>query len=458
MKKLLSLLILVTSIVHAQYTVKGTMTPPEKTDWVYLHKLEGVKPKFIGNTTIKSSTIDFGGEKQILGKFEFTLPENAKPGAYRATYRNKGNGFVDFYFNKENINFIFNPKYPDQSLVFTASRENKLYTEYLQAYALVQNEIDKSQIDYIKKDNKKSKRAYRAAVDKIEEVQEIYENKSEGMLVHSFIKASQRYNPSSPIDSMNEYLSSTVDNFFKYIDFEDDALYNSTFLVDRVSDYVFYLNFSENKNLQQKLLKESITKVMDKLPNAKLKKTITEFLITSLADKRDGETVDWLFEKYYDKLPKNKIDVAFKKEKKQLLNATIGRTAPDFSWEEGGKKFKLSTLNDSDKYLLVFWSTTCPHCTKDIPELHSYMHKNHKSTSLITFGIEENKLDWTEFVKNLPYSHNAVGTNPEDKFDNETVLKYNLLGTPSYFILDKDKKIIALPTDLEDVKEYFDAK
>lgn len=455
MKKLLSLLILVTSIVNAQYTIKGTMTPPEKSDWVYLHKLQGAKPKFIGNTTIKPNTVVVGGEEQILGKFEFILPENATPGAYRATYRNKGNGFVDFYFNKENIEFIFNPKYPDQSVVFTASRENKLYSEYLQAYALVQDKIDENQVDYIQNGNKGTKKIYKTAVKKLEDIQEIYENKSEGMLVNNFIKASQRYNPSNPIDNMDEYLSSTVNNFFKNIDFKSDALYNSSFLVDRISDYVFYLNFSEDKNLQQKLLKESITKVMKQLSSVKLKKAVTEFLITSLADKRDGETVDWLLENYYDKLPKDEIDIAFKKEKVQLLNASIGRIAPDFSWKEEGKEIKLSTLNDGEKYLLAFWSTACPHCTRDIPELHSYMKKGHETISVITFGIENNELDWTEFVKNLPYSHNAIGTHPEDKFDNETVLKYNLTGTPSYFILDKNKKIIALPNDLEDVKKYF---
>ncbi|CAM1334168.1 redoxin domain-containing protein [Tenacibaculum aestuariivivum] len=456
MKKLLSLLVFATSIVSAQYTVKGTMTPPEKSDWVYLHKLEGAKPKFISNTTIKFDTIVVGGEKQILGKFDFELPEDAKTGAYRATYRNKGAGFVDFYFNKENIEFIFNPKYPDQSVVFTASRENKLYSEYLQAYALIQNKIDEQQVAYIKNGNKEAKKEYKKAVDELEDVQKIYKNKSDGMLVHNFIKASQRYNSSSPIDNMDEYLSSTVNNFFKNIDFKNNALYNSSFLIDRITDYVFYLNFSNDQDLQQKLYKESITKVMDEISTDKLRKATIEFLITSFADKRNGELVDWLFENYYDTLPENQIDIEFKKEKVQLLLATVGRTAPDFSWKEGDKELKLSTLNDAQEYLLVFWSTSCPHCTKDIPELHSYMKKNHEQISLITFGIEDNELDWTEFVKNLPYSHNAIGTHPEYKFDNETVRKYNLLGTPTYFVLDKDKKIISMPNDLVDVKKYFE--
>jgi thiol-disulfide isomerase/thioredoxin len=458
MKKLLALLIFATSIVNAQYTVKGTMTPPEKSDWVILYKIEGGKQKFVSNTTIKFDTINVGGQEQVLGRFQLDLQKNAKSGAYRATYRNKGAGFVDFYFNKENVEFIFNPRYPDESVVFTSSRENKLYNQYLEAYALVQNKIDENQIAYITNDGSKvSKKAYKKALDELEDLQESYENKSEGMLANHFIKASLRYNPSNPIDNKQEYLSSTINNFFKNIDFKSDALYNSSFLIDRITDYVFYLNSSEDKQLQQKLLRTSIVKVMNMVPSGKLRKGVTEFLITALADKRNGEAVDWLFEKYYDVLPSDQIDAAFKKDKVQLLSATVGRTAPDFSWKEGDKELKLSTLNDGEKYLLVFWSTSCPHCVKEIPVLHKSMIDN-KKVSVISFGIENTGdiVIWTEFVKNLPNWHNAMGTHPDYKFDNETVKAYNLLGTPSYFVLDSNKKIIAMPDQLEDVQKYFD--
>jgi len=456
MKKLLALLIFASSIVNAQYTVKGTMTPPEKSNWLALYKIEGAKQKFITNTTIKFDTIVVAGEKQVLGRFQLNLPKTAKSGVYRATYRNKGAGFVDFYFNKENVEFIFNPKYPDESVVFTSSRENKLFNEYLEAYTTVQNKIDENQITYIKSEDKNAKKAYKKAIKELEDVQETYENKSEGMLVNNFIKASQRYNPSNPIDNMQEYLSSTVDNFFKYINFNNDALYNSSFIIDKITDYVFYLNSSENKKLQQKLYRTSIVKILEILPKGKLKKGVTEFLITSLADKRNGEAVDWMFSTYYDVLPEDQQDPEFKKEKIQLLLASVGRVAPDFSWKEEGKDVKLSTLDDGEKYLLVFWSTACPHCVKDVPKLYEFM-QTYKNVSVISFSVEDaNGINnWNEFIKKLPNWHNVMGTHPDHKWDNETVRSYNLLGTPSFFVLDQNKKIIAAPDQLEDVKNHF---
>ena len=457
MKKLLALLIFTASVAHAQFTIKGTMTPPEKDNWVMLHKLGGFKPTYVANGTIEFDTVAVGGDKQVLGRFSINLPANAQSGVYRATYRNGGAGFIDFLFNKENVEFIFNPKYPEQSVVFTSSRENKLYKEYLEAYALVQRKIDSLLAEYIKNPNKDTKKEHKKVIKELEDVQEIYQNKSEGMLAHHFIKASQRYNSPSVFESMDDYLNFTVGNFFKFVDFNNEHLYNSSFLIDRVNDYVFYLNVSDDAETQKNLHKEAINTSLGKISKGKLRKDVIQFLISAYTDKRDGEMVDWLFAEYFDNLPSEDQDADFKTKTLKILNATVGRIAPDFSWKEGEEELKLSTLNDGEKYLLVFWSTACPHCVNDVPKLHEYM-QNHKTVSVISFGIEnlEDEATWVEFTKNLPYWHNAIGTHPDHKWSNETAEAYNLLGTPSYFVLDKDKKIIAMPNDIEDVEKYFE--
>ncbi|WGH74912.1 TlpA disulfide reductase family protein [Tenacibaculum tangerinum] len=454
MKKLLALLIFTTSLVNAQYTVKGTMTPPDKGDWVILYKIEGAKQKFILNTTIELDTVVVGGQEQVLGKFSFKLPNTATPGAYRATYRNSGAGFIDFLFNKENVEFVFNPKYPEQSVLFTSSRENKVYREYLQAYNAVQRKVDSLQAAYIQTGSKDIKKEYRKEYKEVEEVQENYEKKSQGMLANNFIRASRRYNSYNPHDNIEDYLSATTDNFFEYIDLKSDELYNSSFLIDKVNDYVFYLSFAEDKGIQQKLMRKAIVNVMDKISSKRLRKAVIEYLITALTDKRNGPAVDWMFSEYYDKLPSEDQNADFKKEKLDVLLATVGRIAPDFSWKEDDLNYKLSTLDDGDKYLLVFWSTGCPHCTKEVPELYEFM-QDHEEVSVVSFGIESDENKWAEFVKALPNWHHAVGTHPENKWENETVRKYNLLGTPTYFVLNKEKRIIAMPDHVEDVEKYF---
>ncbi|CAM1340076.1 TlpA family protein disulfide reductase [Tenacibaculum amylolyticum] len=454
MKKLLALLLFVTSVAYAQYSIKGTMTPPEESDWVILYKIEGAKQKFISNSTIKFEDVSIGGTVQKVGRFELTLPANAEVGAYRVTYRNQGAGFVDLFFNKENVEFVFNPQYPEESIVFIKSRENKVYREYLDALAVTQRAIDSLQVEYLKADEKKTKKAYKTAYKQQEEVQDIYEGKSEGMLVNTYIKASKPTNSSSIFDDTQEYLDHVVGSFFDNVDFSNKTLYNSPFIIDKITNYVFYLNIAENQALQQKLYNESIEKVMKRAKDDKVRKEVLEYLITRFTNARNSEIVDSLFANYYDKLDSDLQDQKFRDSKLAELMASVGRTAPDFSWKEGDKEYSLSTLNDSDNYLLVFWSTGCSHCLKEIPQLYDFM-KTHDKTSVIAFGIEQDAPEWTEYVKKLNGWHNVIGTHPDNKWDNEVVKTYQLVGTPTYFILNKDKKIVAMPNSFEDVKDYF---
>lgn len=456
MKKLIILLVFATSIAQAQYTVKGTMTPPEKTDWIVLQKLQGIKPKFITHTTVKVETVDVGGAKQKIGRFEFTLPKDAKTGMYRATYRDRGAGFIDFLFNGENVEMVFNPQYPDESVVFVKSLENKVYREYQDALSLTQRSLDSIQVSYLKTKDKKAKKAYKKALEKIEDTQELYEKKSKGMLANHFIRASKNSNSKNIKDDTQDYLNGIVTNFFNNVNFKSKELYNSSFLVNKIVDYVFYLNTADNQQLQQKMYKKSIPNVLKLVSdNQKFKKEITEYLITSFTDKRNSEIVDWLFSTYYNKLPANLKNETFIKNKLEALRVSVGRTAPDFAWRDGGKDYKLSTLNDGENYLLVFWSTRCSHCREEIPQVHEFM-LNHKKTSVIAFAIEDNNIDFNSWVKNKLYDwHNAIGTHPENRFENQTVRDYLIAETPTYFVLDKSKKIIAIPNTAKDVKDYF---
>ncbi len=455
MKRFFVLLIFVASIANAQFSVKGTMTPPDKNTWAILYRIDGAKQKAISNTTIKIEDVNLGGSIQKVGRFELALPADAKEGAYRVLYSNTGAGFVDFFFNKENVEFVFNPQFPEESVLFTKSRENKLYREFLEAQSLTQRAIDSLQVEYLKSDQKKTKKAYKKAFKAQEEVQEIYEGKSEGMLVNTFIKASEATNSEDIFDDTQEYLNHVLNSFFNNVDFSNRKLYRSPFIIDKVTNYVFYLNIAESQTLQQKLYKESIQKVMSIIKSNANKKEILEYLIRRFTVQRNSEIVDEIFDKYYSKLPIALQDAAFKTKKLEELSVSVGRIAPDFSWKENGKDYTLSTLNDGENYLMIFWSTQCGHCVKEVPEVYEFM-KEFEDTSVIAFAIEDNDLDFNSWAVNKLYKwHNVLGTHPDYKFDNEVVQKYRIDATPTYFILDKNKKIIAVPNAIEDIKEFL---
>ena len=85
-------------------------------------------------------------------------------------------------------------------------------------------------------------------------------------------------------------------------------------------------------------------------------------------------------------------------------------TAPEIVWKENGsgKEYKLTTLNDAQNYVLVFWSTGCSHCLREIPVLYTHT-KNSKNTKVVAFSLENNDKDWKKYIQNYPKWHNAIG-------------------------------------------------
>ena len=67
---------------------------------------------------------------------------------------------------------------------------------------------------------------------------------------------------------------------------------------------------------------------------------------------------------------------------------------------------------------------------------------------VIAVGLEDEPYDWRNTIHDFPEFINVLGLG---KWQNEIGKNYGVRATPSYFILDKDKKITAKPEELEDV-------
>ncbi len=454
MKKILVLIFLISSFAQAQYTVNGTMSPTIDTDWVILYKIEGASQKFIQNSKIKIDSVDIQGKKQAIGSFSFTLPENTKVGSYRITYRLENAGFVDFVFNKEDVNFGFHPEYANQTVTFTTSKENMLYKDYVDNISIAQEKLDSIQVAVLQNQDLDLKNEYKEALKTVNNIQKGYLEASNGMYVQPFIKASKRINLPEIIETPEKYMATMIGTFFDPIDFKSKTLLNSAFITDKITDYVFYINYSPDPATQQKLFKQSVDTVLSKIENLSYKKEIIEFLINQFETDTNLELIDYLFDNYYSKLPTNLQDKGFIDGKEALFAAEIGRIAPDFSWKEGGKQLTLSKLNEAENYLLIFWSTTCSHCLTEIPQVHTFLAKNDQ-VKVIAYSLESDSFGWNSFKKTLPNWHHVLGLN---KWENKTARTYNIISTPSYFILDANKKIIAKPEHFKDVKLFFDKK
>ena len=439
MKKLFLLLFLVSFSLQAQYKISGEMNPPGNYTWAILYKIEGARQVFVKNGKIEK------------GKFSFELPVNTKTGAYRVSYKTEGSGFADFLFNKEDIAFTFNPEKAEETIQFSKSEENKLYQEYINTVSIQQYKTDSLQIAYLKNPLAKTASLYNTQLAKIAGLQKQYLEKSKGKMVYHFIKATNRYNNPMIAKDPQSYLKSINKHFFDTIDFSNETLYNSAFLVDRITDYVFYMNYSEDPTKQRELYDNAVKRVLEKVKTQVFKKDVIEFLITQFVNSNNVDFADYLLNSFYKKLPAAIQNTEFTVNYLEKTMVSIGRIAPEITWNTSGKNYKLSTINEANNYVLAFWSTGCGHCIREIPQLYSFT-KDIKNSKVIAFAMEIDDTEWEKMKQTFVGWHHVLGLN---KWENSTARTYQIYSTPTYIVLDKNKKIIAKPETIDELKKIL---
>ena len=282
------------------------MTSTQNSSWVLLYKIEGSTQSFIKNTQIR--------KEDKKGFFEFSLPNGAQKGTYRIKFSLGKNGFIDFLFNNEDVVFEFNPNDSANTLVFKESKENKLYTSFTKKIYSTQFTLDSLQSEYFKKPSKEIKDLYRKHLVKIKAIESNFISASKGKLVNHFIKASLRYNSPVIFDRPINYIRSSVAHFFDHVDFSNQSLRNSTFLFDKVSEYVLFLNFAVNPKQKEENYKKASKVAIGKAPTTAFKAEVINYLISQFSEIQNATLVDHLFANYFDKLPKENQNILFKNQ------------------------------------------------------------------------------------------------------------------------------------------------
>ncbi len=447
-KIVLVILIIFTSFNgFSQDTIKGKMKPVKDYSWVILYQLKGVHQKYIANATVAD------------GKFELIIPKGNESGMYRILYDNKKNMYLDFIYNHENVSLEFHPDYPSVLVKFMQSDENKLYQNYLDDITDGFNQLDSVQVNYFQSKmdsiDKNLQNFYHKKLIEVQLKQINYENLSNTKLANHFIRANNRYYAKNLIKQTNQYLDTLRSHYFDYIDFEDTKLEKSSFFMDRIIDYITYLHTSNDVTQTNTLQKKAIDNVLSKIKRVDLKKDVMESLLFMYAQQENKEIVDFIFKDYYNKLPKQLQDMEFKLMIQDFFKTAIGQMAPQISWDVYGEKYDLYSLPKKDYYVVLFWSSSCSHCLKEVPLFNAYL-KDKKNISTLAIGLEskESQDNWKELTfdfENIKYHILGLG-----KWKSTYSQDYGVTGTPSYYILDENKKIIAKPYDFKALKNFFD--
>jgi hypothetical protein len=230
------------------------------------------------------------------------------------------------------------------------------------------------------------------------------------------------------------------------VDFENPLLQSSDFLTDRVMAYVFGMSSYNNEGYKRDI--DHLAELMTNT-NPTVKVSLLHMIWKRFVDSNNETMANYVSDNYLLDLAKEagypqlvELLTAFK-------NNSIGNTAQNFDIPnyDNGKPTTLYDLNNADRYLLIFWSSTCSHCAEELPKVKTIIPKD---TKVIAIGIEDDAENWQKAIENYPDFIHVLGLK---KWDNDIVKAYNIDATPSFILLDKDKTIIAKPFDLEALKE-----
>lgn len=399
--------------------------------------------------------------------------------------------YIDFLIDKEQ-HFSMEADTGDflNTVKFNKSLENDLFVQY-QKKVHSEGDIVHKLIERKKSStNDAEKDSISKAIDQINIEMKGYINgiikDHPDMLLAAFLKGMQEIDiPEPPKDSNGKILDSTFQyryyrqHYFDNFDLTDTRLLHTMFYEQKVKNYldkvVPQIPDTLNKEIDMlihkvwgndELFRNMLVSLFNNYANASNQIMGMDAVFVHIAETYYLPYATWSDKEYMDKLKKE-----IEKHKPNL----IGKTAPDLNLIEVPTDHFVIAQSDTAlksnpyvgnqihllgiqaKFLVVaFWEADCGHCKKAIPILYDvYQRMQEKGVKVLAIHMissVEGKRKWIDFVN----EHNLYNwINAWSPYSHEYKDLYNVYSTPTIYVLDENKRIIAKQISAEQVEDFI---
>ncbi|WP_353717533.1 thioredoxin-like domain-containing protein [Dyadobacter sp. 676] len=400
-----------------------------------------------------TSRADAGGKVVFEGK-------TALPGGLYVILFPGNRKMIELIYSGKETNFAIEVDTADlnTSAKITGSKENELFYNYRKQLAAGSKEIE-----VLTKQNTPEANARMKA---IQEGFGAYRKKllaeNEGTFTAQLLKMSADPEiPEAPKLANGKTDSMWVFNYYKAhywdaFDFSDPRIMNTPFLEPKMERYF--------KNLVVQV-PDSIIKDADlmvkKASANKDAKAWTVYYITNQYEnpKTVGTEAVWVYmaNKYYlsgEMGVSDEVKKRIAEKVATMKDLLVNKTFPPLTLTDPtGKKVSVQAI-DANYTVLFFFAPTCGHCKEAAPVLKAFYDKNKANgIKVMAISTEHNLEEWKAFVKTYHLEELTNGFDALNQIDFNR--KFDVVTTPTIYILDKNKKIIARKMPVEQIEDFL---
>jgi thiol-disulfide isomerase/thioredoxin len=464
-KSILFPLLLITCVGYAQ-TFKVTLQSNFKSGIAYLAHYMG------GSLNVDDST-----EVNTQGLAIFQGNKKLPPGIYAIVFPGKRH-IVDFFIGEEQELRIEADSINLLQMKVSGSKEQELFYAYQQFVASKGKQLNEARQAYNNAKNAADSalqeqnfvrhngelNAYRAT---------IIETQPQSMLAIILKAMREPVLPSKVAVTRQD----SVDNYQFYkahywdgISFMDDCVVRTPFFKTKLERYY--------RDLMPQA-PDSIIKDADyKLLLARSSPEMYKYLLNWLTDeyinpKYMGQDAIFvhLFNKYHSKgvsswLNENQMD-AITKRAYMLMSNLVGEPAANLELLDTANNVA-PLYNIKAAYTIVaFWDPNCGHCKEEIPRLDSFYRAIWKQKNIKVYAVmtDYDTDAWKAFINKhqlaeWTHVHHTLKMVKEDAEAQRPSFKqlYDITQTPTLYLLDKDKRILAKKLTLEQLNDFLKVK
>jgi len=400
----------------------------------------------------------------VNGLIQFKNLTSLPVGVYRISFADSL--FTDIILNNEEVVMTNKLSNLAESIQITSSEENKIYYEYWHMSAIINDSIQfiTELGDAIYKSNNYERtpdldsmalKVYLLS-EKLNKYTYQLISKSQGLFVNKLLKAYatpdwQAYKKSTGAKIYKNRYAFLKEHFFDNIDFSDSTLLNSEVFYVLCTDYVTKYADPPTDSSYIAAIDYVLTKAQ---PYQPVYRYILNLFVNTFDDTEWEETFIHLVDNYLLKntCTPDEHDKNMSERAAVLKKLKPGNKAPEMILNDiNGNPVSLY-VTKSKVTLLMFWSSECEHCEKVMPQILNIYALN-KPLGLEVFAVsaDTDKNSWINAVKKSEMSWINVSDNKG--FQSPAIIAYNAYSTPTFFILDSEKNIIAHPYSPKDLAE-----